>query len=163
MSNDALLLGWRRLWNRSLHRFIGRRVHARVDIEDLAQETYLRLLRARDLGHVRNPKAYLLRVASNVVSEWRDHQPPPALFEAVEENSIVDERVPVLELEAEVSQAQMDRVLLELSALTRAVLVLRFRDSLPCKDIASRLQLTDRQVRRHLTRAYEQLRRTLVT
>ena len=36
MSNDALLLGWRKLWNRSLHRFIGRRVGARVDIEDLA-------------------------------------------------------------------------------------------------------------------------------
>ncbi|HEV7714318.1 MAG TPA: sigma factor, partial [Steroidobacteraceae bacterium] len=75
MSNGSLLVGWRRRWNRSLFQFLGRRVRAAVDIEDLAQETYLRLLRARDLSEVRNPQAYLLRVASHVVLEWRDHQP----------------------------------------------------------------------------------------
>ena len=154
MSNDALLLGWRKLWNRSLHRFIGRRVDARVDIEDLAQETYLRLLRARDLGEVRDPKAYLLTVASNVVSEWRHHQPPATLF--VEESS-----APVLEVDAVISQGELDQVLADFPPLTRAVVLLRFRDNLPCKDIARTLQLTDRQVRRHLTRAYEQLRKTL--
>jgi hypothetical protein len=76
MSNGTLLLGWRKRWNRNLLRFLGRRVRTSVDIEDLAQETYLRLLRARDLGSVRNPQAYLLTVASHVVSEWRDRQPP---------------------------------------------------------------------------------------
>jgi RNA polymerase sigma factor (sigma-70 family) len=156
MSNDALLLGWRKLWNRSLHRFIGRRVDARVDIEDLAQETYLRLLRARDLGEVRDPKAYLLTVASNVVSEWRHHQPPATLFEPVQESS-----APVLEVDAVISQGELDQVLADFPPLTRAVVLLRFRDNLPCKDIARTLQLTDRQVRRHLTRAYEQLRKTL--
>ena len=75
MANSTLLLGWRRRWNRSLFQFLGRRVRATVDIEDLAQETYLRLLRARDLGEVRNPQAYLLRVAQHVVLEWRDRQP----------------------------------------------------------------------------------------
>jgi RNA polymerase sigma factor (sigma-70 family) len=156
MSNDALLLGWRKLWNRSLHRFIGRRVDARVDIEDLAQETYLRLLRARDLGEVRDPKAYLLTVASNVVSEWRHHQPPATLFEPVQESC-----APVLEVDAVISQGELDQVLADFPPLTRAVVLLRVRDNLPCKDIARTLQLTDRQVRRHLTRAYEQLRKTL--
>jgi RNA polymerase sigma-70 factor (ECF subfamily) len=156
MSNDALLLGWRKLWNRSLHRFIGRRVGARVDIEDLAQETYLRLLRARDLGEVRNPKAYLLTVASNVVSEWRQHQPPATLFEPIEDNT-----TPALEVGGVVSQGGLDQVLADLPPLTRAVVLLRFRDNVSCKDIAEQLQLTDRQVRRHLTRAYEQLRKTL--
>ena len=131
MSNDALLLGWRKLWNRSLHRFIGRRVDARVDIEDLAQETYLRVLRARDLSDVRNPKAYLLRVAANVVSEWRHHQPPPTLFEPVEDNF-----APMLEVEAVVSQSGLDEVLADLPAMTRAVVLFRFRDNLPCRDIA---------------------------
>jgi RNA polymerase sigma-70 factor (ECF subfamily) len=158
MSNDALLLGWRRLWNRSLHRFIGRRVRTRVDIEDLAQETYLRLLRARDLDDVRNPKAYLLTVAANVVSEWRQHQPSPALFEPVEESSGVQ----VLDVDAAISHGELDRVLADLSPMTRAVVLLRFRDNVQCRDIARELQLSDRQVRRHLTRAFEQLRRTLV-
>jgi DNA-directed RNA polymerase specialized sigma24 family protein len=56
MSNRTLLIGWRKRWNRSLLRFIGRRVRAAVDIEDLAQETYLRLLRTRDLQGVSNPQ-----------------------------------------------------------------------------------------------------------
>ena len=47
MPNGTLLLGWRKRWNRSLLQFIGRRVRTSVDVEDLAQETYLRLLRAR--------------------------------------------------------------------------------------------------------------------
>src|SRR5512139_1777854 len=99
MSNRALLLGWRDRWNRRLLSFLGRRVRAGVDIEDLAQETYLRLLRAPDLALVRNPQAYLLRVASNVVSEWRDRQPAPGQFEVVDDESLADEAVPEMALE----------------------------------------------------------------
>lgn len=59
---------WR--WNRSLFQFLRRRVRSSVDVHDLAQETYLRLLRARDLNNeVRNPLAYLLQVASRVAME----------------------------------------------------------------------------------------------
>jgi DNA-directed RNA polymerase specialized sigma24 family protein len=76
MSNGSFVIGWQKRWNLSLFHFLGRRVRAAVDIEDLAQETYLRLLRARDLAEVRNPQAYLLRVAGHVVAEWRDRQPP---------------------------------------------------------------------------------------
>src|SRR5713101_9519334 len=105
MSNGTLLLGWRKRWNRNLLRFIGRRVRTNVDIEDLAQETYLRLLRARDLHDVRSPQSYLLRVASHVVSEWRDRQPPQEMFETVDENLLADDSVPEFTMEAEVSQA----------------------------------------------------------
>ncbi len=68
MSNKAVLIGWRKRWNRSLLQFLGRRARTRVDIEDLAQETYLRLLRSTSLREVRNPQAYLMRVASHVVT-----------------------------------------------------------------------------------------------
>jgi RNA polymerase sigma-70 factor (ECF subfamily) len=161
MGNGTLLLGWRKRWNRSLLRFIGRRVRTSVDIEDLAQETYLRLLRARDLGNVRNPQAYLLRVASHVVSEWRDRQPPPDALEAVDENTLADDAAPEFTLEAEVWQALLDKALQEMSPLTRAVVLLRFRENRACSDIARDLELTDRQVRRHLTRGYERLRGAL--
>jgi DNA-directed RNA polymerase specialized sigma24 family protein len=83
-------------------------VRAIVDVEDLAQETYLRLLRARDLGDVRHPQAYLLRVASHVVSEWRDHQPPQEMFEVVDENSLTDDAVPEFALETELSQSLLE-------------------------------------------------------
>jgi RNA polymerase sigma-70 factor (ECF subfamily) len=163
MSNGTLLLGWRKRWNRTLLMFIGRRVRAAVDIEDLAQETYLRLLRARDLHDVRSPQSYLLRVASHVVAEWRHRQPPEEMFEPVDEDFLLDERIPEFELEAELSQTRLDQALAEIAPLTRAVLILKFRDNHQCKQIAAELDLTNRQVRRHLTRGFEQLRGALVS
>jgi RNA polymerase sigma factor (sigma-70 family) len=161
MSNGTILLGWRKRWNRSLLRFIGRRVRVPIDIEDLAQETYLRLLRARDLGDVRNPQAYLLRVASHVVSEWRDRHPPQEMFEAVDADFLADDSVPELTLEPELSQALLNQALEEIPPMTRAVLLLKFRENRRCKDIARELGLTERQVRRHLTRGFERLRGTM--
>ena len=163
MSNGTLLLGWRKRWNRTLLMFIGRRVRAAVDIEDLAQETYLRLLRARDLHDVRSPQSYLLRVASHVVAEWRHRQPPEEMFEPLDEDFKLDERGPEFELEAELSQTRLDQALEEIAPLTRAVLILKFRDNHQCKQIAAELDLTNRQVRRHLTRGFEQLRGALVS
>jgi DNA-directed RNA polymerase specialized sigma24 family protein len=110
MSNGTLLLGWRKRWNRSLLRFIGRRVRAPVDIEDLAQETYLRLLRARDLSKVRHPQAYLLRVASHVISEWRTRQPPRDMLEVMDEN-VLESATPLeFVLETEVCQESLDPI-----------------------------------------------------
>lgn len=158
MANNSLLIGWRRRWNSSLLRFLGRRVGKGVDIEDLAQETYLRLLRARDLTDVRNPQAYLLRVASHVVSEWRNRHPPEEMFEGLDESTLVDEVIPEVALDAEISRDRLDEALQDVSPMTRAVVLLKFREGRQCKEIARDLQLTERQVRRHLTRAFERLR-----
>src|ERR1700722_11683977 len=107
MPNSQMLAGWQQRWNRSLLRFLGRRVRSTVDIEHSAQETYLRLLRARDLGDVRNPQAYLLRVASHVLLEWRDSQPRPEAFLMLDEELLPDECGPDLEAEAALSQKRL--------------------------------------------------------
>ena len=161
MPNESFLIGWRNRWNRSLVRFLGRRVRAAVDIEDLAQETYLRLLRAPDLGAVRNPQAYLLRVAGNVVIEWRQHQPRPESIVMLEDDLVADDSSPDFELEAEVSQVRLEQVLAGVSPTMRAVLLLRLRDERSCQDIARDLGLTIRQVRRYVARGYEKLRGAL--
>jgi RNA polymerase sigma factor (sigma-70 family) len=161
MANKSLIVGWRQRWNRSLFQFLNRRVPATVDIEDLAQETYLRLLRARDLGEVRNPQAYLLRVASHVVLEWRNSQPRPEAFVMLEEEALPDECEPELELEAALSQERVEKTLTAVSPVMRAVLLLRLRDDRSCNDIAQELGLTHRQVRRYLARGYERLRTAL--
>ena len=160
MSNRSIIVGWRKRWNESLLRFLGRRVRAAVDIEDLAQETYLRLLRARDLAEVRNPQAYLLRVAGHVIAEWRDHQLPEDPLTLLDEDEIGQDSTEC-ELDADISQIRLDETLGDFSAVTRAVLLLRFRDEFSYKEIADQMSLTERQVRRHLTRGYEQLRETL--
>jgi RNA polymerase sigma factor (sigma-70 family) len=161
MTNNSLVAGWWQRWNRSLFRYLGRRVRTSVDIEDLAQETYLRLLRAPDLGEVRNPQAYMLRVASHVVIEWRDHLPHPDSLAPLEEDSLVDEHPPELELEATLSQKRLEQTLESVSPTMRAVLVLRLRDERSCGEIAQDLDITARQVRRYLARGYERLRLAL--
>jgi RNA polymerase sigma factor (sigma-70 family) len=161
MPNDSMLVGWQQRWNRNLFRFLGRRVRSSVDIEDLAQETYLRLLRARDLGEVRNPKAYLLRVASHVVVEWRDRQPEPESLVEVDDDLLVGDFAPEFELDANLSQDRLNRTLDSVSPTMRAVLLLRLRDERSCKDIAQELDITIRQVRRYVARGYERLRTAL--
>jgi len=159
MSNRILLIGWRKRWNRSLLRFIGRRVRTSVDIEDIAQETYLRLLRTRDLRDIGNPQGYLLRVAAHVVAEWWDRRPPSEkLDEELDESFLIDERTPECELDANLTQAGLNRALENVPALTRTILLLKYRENYPCRQIARELELTERQVRRHLTRGVESLR-----
>jgi RNA polymerase sigma factor (sigma-70 family) len=161
MSNRSFLIGWRQQWNRSLVRFLRRRVPEAVDVEDLAQETYLRLLRARSLSEVRNPHAYLLTVASHVATEWREQQPPPNAQVELTEEMLSDEGEPDLELDAYLSDKRLERALASASPTMRAVLFLRLRDERSCQEIGKALELTDRQVRRYLARGYERLRASM--
>ena len=158
MHNRSLLLEWRQRWNRSLFQFLRRRVRSSVDVQDLAQETYLRLLRARDLSEVRNPLAYLLQVASHVALEWCDRQPRSGSLVALDEDMLVDSQLPELELDARLSQQRLEEALASLSPTMLAVLLLRLRDERSYQEIASELRITDRQVRRYLARGYERLR-----
>lgn len=161
MANNALIAGWRGRWHRSLVRFLSQRVRTRMDAEDLAQETYLRLLRARDLGPIHNPQAYLLRVASNVLIEWREHQRSPGPLVTLEDDLIVDSASPELEIDARLSQQRLEQVLATVQPMMRAVLLLRLRDDRSCAEIAKDLELTVRQVKRYLARGYEKLHAAL--
>lgn len=158
MSNRSLLEEWRQRWNRSLFQFLRRRVRSTVDVQDLAQETYLRLLRARDLSEVRNPQAYLLQVASHVALEWGDRQPRGESMAALDEELLIDDQLPELELDARMSHERLEETLAAAPPVMRAVLVLRLRDERSITEIASDLQITVRQVRRYLARGYERLR-----
>jgi len=161
MANQSLIVGWRERWNRSLLRFLRGRVRSPIDIEDLAQETYLRLLRARDLTDVLNPQAYLLRVAGHVLAEWRDRQQPGDPLTSLDENLFVDSSNPESESDTVAAQSRLERTLASVSPAMRAVLILRFRDELSYKEIADALSMTNRQVRRYLIRGFEHLRQTL--
>lgn len=161
MTNATVVVGWRQRWNRSLLLFLGRRVRSSVEVEDLAQEIYLRLLRAPDLLQVRNPQAYLMRVAGHVVAEWRREYPPTETLGTDEDDAVVDECLPELTLDARLSEQRLNQQLERMSPMMRAVVLLRLRDEHSYKQIAQELELTLRQVRRYLARGYEQLRAVL--
>jgi RNA polymerase sigma-19 factor, ECF subfamily len=161
MSNRSLLLEWRQRWDRSLSRFLKRRVRSSVDVQDLAQETYLRLLRSRDLSEVRNPLAYLLQVAGHVALEWCDRQARSEAAGVVDETDLIDEQLPELELDARLTQQRLEETLAGCSPMMRAVLLLRLRDQRSCPEIAKNLNISLRTVRRHLDNGYARLRNAI--
>jgi RNA polymerase sigma factor (sigma-70 family) len=158
MHNQSVLLEWRRRWHRSLFQFLRRRVRSSFDVQDLAQETYLRLLRTRDLSEVRNPQAYLLQVAKHVALEWCDRQPRSDSTVVLDEDMLVDNQLPELEVDARLSQQRLEKTLASLSPMMRAVVLLRLRDERSYQEIAADLRISERQVRRYLARGYERLR-----
>jgi DNA-directed RNA polymerase specialized sigma24 family protein len=58
----------------ALRRFLIQRLRNAQDASDLSQEVYLRLLRVPDATLVRQPRAYLFRIAANVLYEFHMRQ-----------------------------------------------------------------------------------------
>src|SRR5688572_13580070 len=61
---------WRQ-YGKGLQQFLVRRLRHNENAQDLAQEVYLRILRFGREDLVRDPQAYLYRIATHVVYEFR--------------------------------------------------------------------------------------------
>lgn len=161
MANRTLISRWVSRWHRDVRRFVGSRVRDPAEVEDLAQEVYLRVLRMRDLGEIRNPQAYLIGIARHVISDWRLRARQSKVHDNDCLDSLVDNKTPDLDLEYSLSQRRFDDALSTLGAMGRAVIILRGRDGLTHDQIAGRLDISPRQARRYLARAYTELRKHL--
>lgn len=159
----ARVADWMRRWNTGLTRFLERRVGTRVDAQDLAQEVYLRLLRAERLDLVIEPQAYLYRVASNVAAEWRIRARQSRPHSAIELETLVEATTPDSLVEDAVDHQRFEAALSGMSPMLRAVVFLKLRDGMTHEEIARHLGVTTRMVRRFLTAGYIQLRQALST
>jgi RNA polymerase sigma factor (sigma-70 family) len=161
--HGARVADWARRWNTGLTRFLERRVVARADAKDLAQEVYLRLLRAEQLDMVVEPQAYLYRVASNVAAEWRLRARQSKPHSAEELEALVERTTPETLVNDSLETAQLDSALRALSPMVRAVLYLKLREAMTHDEIARHLGITTRMVRRFLSTGYAELRLRLLT
>lgn len=158
----SLVADWFSGHYRHLVKFLSRRLGAHAEVEDLAQEAFLRLLRVERAELIRNPHAYLNQVAANVLLEWRlrARQQRPHSSHALE-SLTVDES-----LEDEIAQQSTTRLMREavreLTPLCQAVVLLRSQQDLTNEQIAARLGISRRVVKRHIEIAYAQLRDRLV-
>src|SRR6185503_17868193 len=65
------LASWFRQWRQPLRKFlIGRGTVPLSDIDDVAQEVFLRLMRYGRTEVIEHPQAYLYKMAANVSAEW---------------------------------------------------------------------------------------------
>lgn len=156
------LADWFRQWRGPLRKFlIGRGSVPSADLDDVAQEVFLRLMRYDRAELVEHPQAYLYKMASNVAAEWSlrgrymRSREPEWLAGLAGENQ-ADDQVAQIELQDEV-----ERALMTLTPQQREVLKLQFFADLGRKEIAERTGLSERSVKRAQLKSYEKLRSQL--
>jgi RNA polymerase sigma-70 factor (ECF subfamily) len=151
-------------YRRNLQRFLIQRLRGSQDASDLSQEVYLRLLRVPDLSLVRQPRAYLFRIAANVVYEFHIGRQQESvtfdseILDAVTENPpepTQDELAERLHTER-----QLEAVLAQLSPLYRAILLMQKRDGMSYAEIGKELRLSVHTVEKYLFRALAMVRAT---
>lgn len=149
-------------FDKGLQRFLMRRLQSTENAQDLAQEAYLRLLHLERGEFVRKPQAYLYRIASNLVYEFRlRERNRPIMFDSEAFDHVAECTAEPLATEAsdrmEIEQ-QLESILAELPPLYRAVLVLRKRDGLSYLEIARTLDISVHTVKKYLARAVARCR-----
>lgn len=130
------------------------------DADDLAQETWLHALRRPFLqgGDERSQRSWLAAIARNLAaSTWRSRARRSAreLAAARGEAAVADS------LERVQLQRELVDAVMALDAAEREVVILRYFDELPPREIARRLGLSNDAVRSRLKRALERLRARL--
>jgi RNA polymerase sigma-70 factor (ECF subfamily) len=131
-----------------------------VDLDDVAQETFLRLLRYSDDVLVEYPQTYLFRIAANVASEWRERarNSRPHNDTWLEDLQIEAGDEPENAVARSLVHGHVRAAVQLLPQRQRQALLLHVVDDLTCAQIAGRLGLTRRIVKRDLALAYSHLR-----
>lgn len=160
--NPARLADWFREWRRPLLKFLARRHHgAGADLDDLAQEVFLRLLRYDRAEFVDQPRGYLFKIAANVAHDWANRPAERFAHDPDWLDDLLTESEPDRDLEAEERSRCVQAALLRLPPRCREVLRLHFGDGLKYEAIAAALGLTPRIVKREIVRGYAALREQL--
>lgn len=151
-------------YKRELHRYLTRRLNNPEDVDDLAQEVYMRLLRIDEDKIIREPLAYLYGVASHVVADFwigaeRDRDQLNIDGNTVEEWS----NDPALALPDDLAerlnlQQQLERALSQLPPMHAAVLLAHKRDGLSYEETAVKLGISVHTVEKYVTQAKARIR-----
>jgi RNA polymerase sigma factor (sigma-70 family) len=140
----------------ALQAFFYRRLRAKPDAADLAQEVYLRMLRVPDTDAIRNPEAYLYTVAANLLKEnaVADRR-QTAAFDLEANSPKSPEDWPDIDsaLDASRRTERLAVVLKQLTPKCRAAVILQYRYELSYQEIAERLEVSTHMVKKYLAQA----------
>lgn len=142
----------------ALKRFIARYLNNHHDIEDVAQESFLRAYRAGFDTDVRDPKSYLFRIAKNVaVSQLRLKS--RQITDYIEDQSTSSVLTEEFTLEDEVMAQQRLGVHCEavasLPVQCRRVYIMRKVYGMSHREIAERMGIAVKTVEKHLYKGVE--------
>lgn len=146
-----------------LLRFLRRRVRNRADAGDVAQEAYIRLLRFDRKDLIRDPQAYVYRLAGNLIHELelKRRTDDDRLVRWTRERELDDPLTPESIAEAGALRARIESALDQLSPRSRAVVILHRREGLTYEEIGERLKISPSMVKKHLARGLRHCRALL--
>lgn len=153
---------WFRRWRSPLRKFlIGKAAVPLSDLEDVSQEVFLRLLRYERIELVEHPQAYLYKMAYNVAAEWairsRSRHPHESRWLA----GLVADELPEDSAQLQGIEREVARAVNTLHPRHREVLKLHFAEGLTRAEIAERLNMTPRSVKRSIIHSFDRLRAEL--
>lgn len=153
---------WFDEYHKRLLGFLTHDLNVEAEADDLAQEVFLRLLRLDEPEAINHPRAFLFRIAANVVSDWRDRYrrlriDAPETFE-----QLATDETPVKTLVSKARAKAVNEALKDLPPAQSAALVLRVKHGLTYKQVAEHLGVTERMVKRYVVKGYASLREQLV-
>ena len=128
----------------------------RSDIDDLVQESYIRLLRARDRGTIGSTRGLLFTIARNAARDlFRRRTVAPIIpLEDSGMSCVVDEAPSVPEIVSREQEKELLAAAIKnLPERCRAVLTLRKFEGMSQKEIAERLGIAEHTVEIHLLNA----------
>lgn len=138
-----------------------RRAGSAADIEDIAQEVFLRLLRYDRSELIDHPQAYLYKIAANVSAEWAARSSRNLPHSAEWLVDLVDAFDPETEAGHRAAEAKLQEAITALPSRQREIVRLHFGEGMTYEGVATHLALTRRVVKRDLARAYATLRAAL--
>jgi RNA polymerase sigma-70 factor (ECF subfamily) len=138
---------------RELRAYLRGRFPSLPDVDDLVQETYARILRARMAGHATLTRAYLFVVARNVALDLVRREKVVAVerLGEIERLSVVEERPDAAEtLSHEQELELLHQAMQALPPRCREILTLRRIEGLSHREIAGRLGIAEGTVNAQL-------------
>ena len=141
--HEAMLRAWLR-----------RRFDSGVELDDIVQEAYVRVLRAREGGPLASPKAFLFATARNLaLDRLRRHEVSRTeLLGEIDSLHVLDEREGIPETLARTQElALLTQAIQSLPTRCRQILTLRKLYGLSHREIAARLGLSESTVSNQIT------------
>jgi RNA polymerase sigma factor (sigma-70 family) len=125
-----------------------------LDIEDVIQETYTRMLSVASLDAIRHPRQYAIKTAKAIVVDHVRHSRVVSIasggtndgLDVPEREANAEERLGFQEEVAAVEDA-----LAQLPEKCRETLLLRRVEGLSQKEVAQRLSISEKMVEKHMT------------
>jgi len=139
---------------RYVRRLLGSRYKAE-DVDDFTQEVFVRAFAAKKSEPLDYPKAYLYRIARNLVvkSGMKKNSPLEMLIEDFEIDGIIDSRPPQDVVVHEKSRLEaFYRAANRLPPQCRKALLLRQLEGLSHKQISKRMEISTSTVEKHLAK-----------